>query len=126
MGLVIFINAKSGGGKGLQFTPDKAMKLYCYVDADFAGLWNYESDQDLVCVKSRTGYVITLGNCPVVWLSKLQMDIALEADYIALCTLMLDLHSLQKLLKAIGNKLKLEFVKLALIHSMTLKIIMVF
>ena len=26
----------------------------CYVDADFAGLWNVEPDQDSVCVKFRT------------------------------------------------------------------------
>ena len=59
--------------------------LYC--DADYAGLWTYEDDQDPVCVCSRTGYVMTLAGCPVHWSSKLQTEIAtstLEAEYIAL------------------------------------------
>jgi hypothetical protein len=31
---------------GLTFKPSNELQLDCYVDADFAGLWNYESDQD--------------------------------------------------------------------------------
>ena len=64
--------------KGLEFKPSPKMELDLYVDADFAGLWNVENDQDPVCVKSRTGYVITYGSCPVVWVSKLQTEIALS------------------------------------------------
>ena len=59
----------------------------CYVDADFCGLYGYEDPQDPVSVKSRTGYVFTLGGNPVHWASKLQPTIALstvEAEYIAL------------------------------------------
>jgi histone deacetylase 1/2 len=107
-------------GKGLEFTPTKKMELDCYVDADFAGLWKHESDQDPVCVKSRTGYVITLGGCPVIWVSKLQTEIALstlEAEYIALSSSMRDLVPMRRLLFEIGEKLKLDFVKPAMIHS---------
>ena len=56
---------KGVGDKGLTFGKSDSLDLNLYVDADFAGLWNYENDQDPVCVKSRTGYVITLGNSPV-------------------------------------------------------------
>jgi hypothetical protein len=63
---------------GLTFKPSNDLQLDCYVDPDFAGLWNYESDQDLVCVKSRTGYVMTLGGFPIQWNSKLQTEIALS------------------------------------------------
>jgi hypothetical protein len=107
-------------GKGLEFTPSKAMELDLYVDADFAGLWNYEPDQDPVCVKSRTGYVITLGGCPVIWVSKLQTEIALstlEAEYIALSTAMRDLLPMRRVLTEIGTQLKLDFMKPAMIHS---------
>ena len=72
------------------------------MDADFDGLWRHEDDQDPVCVKSRTGYVITLGGCPVVWTSKLQELIALstlEAEYIALSTSMRELIPLHRLVK---------------------------
>ncbi len=78
-------------GEGLEFTPTKAIEMDLYLDADFAGLWSYEHDQDPVCVKSRTGFVITLGTCPVMWVSKLQTEIALstlEAEYIVLSTVM--------------------------------------
>ena len=80
--------------QGVEFNPTKAMELDCYVDADFAGLWNHEDDQDSVCVKSRTGYVITLGGCLVLWVSKLQTEIALltlECEYIAFLQVMQDL-----------------------------------
>ena len=81
-------------GEGLEFTPTKAMELDLCVDEDFAGLWSYEHDQDPVCVKSRTGFVITLGTCPVMWVSKLQTEIApitLEAKCIMLSMAMQDL-----------------------------------
>ena len=48
-------------GQGLVFDLNSDMKLDCYVDAYFSGLWKHEDDQDLVCVKSRTGCVINLG-----------------------------------------------------------------
>jgi len=106
--------------KGLTFKPDKKMKLDCYVDADFAGLWNYEDDQDPVCVKSRTGYVFTLGGCPLTWSSKLQGLVAcstLEAEYIALSQAMRELLPMQELLQEIGDKLGLDFASPAIMHS---------
>ena len=106
--------------KGLEFTLTKEMELDLYVDADFAGLWNYESDQDPICVKSRTGFVITLGGCPVTWVSKLQTEITLstlEAEYIALSTAMRDLVPMRRILKEIGAKLNLNFMKPAMVHS---------
>jgi hypothetical protein len=104
----------------MTFKPDTQMQLNCYVDADFAGLWNVEDDQDPVCVKSRTGYVLTLGNCPLLWVSKLQSEIALsttEAEYIALSQAMRDLIPMRSLLQEIGTKLNLDFAKPALVYS---------
>ena len=77
--------------QGLQFTVSEDFNLDLYVDADFAGLWTCEDDQDPVCVKSRTGHVVTLGGCPISFASKLQTEIAtstLEAECIALATAM--------------------------------------
>ena len=56
---------------GLTFRRDPIFRLECYGDADFAGLWKQEDDQDPVCVKSRTGYVMMLNSNPVYWVSKL-------------------------------------------------------
>ena len=36
--------------KGLLLHPSSTFILDCYIDADFAGLWGYEDDQDPVCV----------------------------------------------------------------------------
>ena len=48
-------------GQGLTFDYNIDMNLDCYVHEYFAGIWKHEYDQDPVCVKSRTGYIITLG-----------------------------------------------------------------
>ena len=80
--------------KGLIFTPTDELVVDCYVDADFAGLWKSEDDQDPVCVKSRTGYVLEFAGCPLTWTSKLQTEIALstmESEYIALSQAMREL-----------------------------------
>jgi hypothetical protein len=80
--------------KGLILSPSETLHIDCYPDSDFAGLWKYEDSQDPHCVRSRTGYVITLANCPILWSSKLQTEIALstmEAEYVALSTSCKDL-----------------------------------
>ena len=84
------------------------------MDADFAGLWGYEDKQDPVCVWSRTGYVVTFGGCPVLWVSKLQTEIALsttEAEYIALSQAMRDLLPTKRILEEIGKSLGVELGK---------------
>lgn len=86
---------------GLTFDKPEGYVLDCYVDADFAGLWKQEDDQDPVCVRSRTGYVMTLAGCPVHWVSKLQTEVALstlEAEYIALSQAMRDLVPMRRFL----------------------------
>ena len=79
---------------GLILSPSETLHIDCYPDSDFAGLWKYEDSHDPHCVRSRTGYVITLANCPILWSSKLQTEIALstmEAEYVALSTSCKDL-----------------------------------
>jgi len=70
------------------------MAIDCYVDSDFAGLWNQEDEQDPVSTRSRTGYFLTFGGCPLLWGSRLQTETALstmEAEYIALSQAMREL-----------------------------------
>jgi hypothetical protein len=73
---------------GLYFKPDSSKGFYCYADADFLGEWNKEFDEiDPSTAKSRSGWFILHANCPVIWCSKLQSQVALstmEAEYIAL------------------------------------------
>ena len=62
-------------------------KIECYVGADFTGIRNLENNKDPVSSISRTGFVIFVGNFPVIWQSKLQGETALsttEAEIVAL------------------------------------------
>ncbi len=69
---------KGSFDKGLILTPSKTLKIDCYPDADFAGLWTKEDKQDPHCICSCMGYVISLVDCPILWKSKLQTEIALS------------------------------------------------
>jgi hypothetical protein len=106
--------------KGLILKPSDCLTLDCYVDADFAGLYGVKGDQDPVCVKSRTGYCLTLANCPLIWVSKLHTEIALsttEAEYIALSQLLRDLIPMRRLFTAVSEGLRLQANPTAIVHS---------
>ena len=95
---------KGTNTQGMSFCPNNDYQVDCYVDADFAGLYGSEHDQDPICVKSRTGYLITFMGCPLLWVSKLQTQIALstmEAEYIALSQSMRDLIPIRETIKEI-------------------------
>jgi len=94
---------------GLILKPTQEIAVDCYVDADFAGLWGSENNQDPICVKSRTGYVIEFAGCPVQWVSKLQTEIALstmEAEYIALSQAMRDVIPMRQLVQELTEFFK--------------------
>ena len=48
------------------------------MDADFAGNWDKSDAGNPENVLSRTGYIIFIYGCPVIWSSKLQTEIALS------------------------------------------------
>ena len=90
--------------KGMTLKPTKSLAIDCYVDADFAGLWNVEDEQNPLSVKSRTGFLITFMGCPLHWVSKLQSQIALstmESEYIALSQAMREIIGFRETLKEI-------------------------
>lgn len=73
--------------KGMILHPDQQHRLTAYVDADFAGTWHRDYAHLRESALSRTGFIICYANCPILWTSKLQTEIALstcEAEYIAL------------------------------------------
>ena len=72
---------------GIKFTPDKSMSLDVHVDASFAGDYNTAWSHEPTSVMSRTGYIINYANCPIIWCSRLQTEIALsstESEYAGL------------------------------------------
>jgi hypothetical protein len=86
--------------------------LDCFVDADFAGLWTEDSSSEVTSVQSRTGYVILFADCPVLWVSKLQTEVApstIEAKYIVLSQAMQDLIPMKALLTELTTLTCLTF-----------------
>jgi hypothetical protein len=91
---------------GLILQPGNAMNVDCWVDADFCGLYGTEDVHDPTSVKSRTGYIITVANCPVIWVSKLQTEIALstvESEFTALSQSMRSLIPLRRIMEEINT-----------------------
>ena len=96
---------------GIVFHPDKKKSIDTYVDASFAGEWNTEWSDEPSSVMSRTGYVICYANCPVIWSSKLQTEIALsttEAEYIALSQSLRDVIPLIALLEELQQSITFD------------------
>ena len=85
------------------------LRVDCYVDADFSGLFGRDPSSESSSAKSRTGFIIQIGGFPVVWLSKLQSCISLsttEAEYAALSHVMRIIGPMRKLLLEILNVIK--------------------
>jgi hypothetical protein len=74
--------------KGIIPSPDVTKSFEVHVDCDFAGNWIKEDAMaDPSTAKSRTGYIISYGGCPVIWASKLQTEVILsstKSEYVGL------------------------------------------
>ena len=80
----------------------------CYADTNFEGLWGYENPKDPICDKSRTGFVVTFDNFPQLWVSKLQIYIAisiLHCEYVILSHSVRSLLPLKSLIKEVMKKM---------------------
>jgi hypothetical protein len=101
--------------KGLILNP-RSHSFDCFVDADFVGNWDrVNADVDPSTAKSRTGYVLMYGGCPMVWASKLQREVALsttEAEYNALSESLRDVINLMQLLDETKVNLKWDTAQL--------------
>jgi len=92
---------------GLIIDPDLSKGFECYVDADWAGNWNKNFPDVPYNVYSRTGYVISYSDCPIVWASNMQTLIALStngAELIALSTTLHEVIHLMNLVKELSEQ----------------------
>ena len=99
--------------QGMMMKPMKttSFRMDVYVDSDFLGLYGQEPRTDPDNVRSRTGYVILLNECPVIWKSTLQEGISLStmmAEYYALSTAMREVLPLRDLVRVVANGCGLE------------------
>jgi Reverse transcriptase (RNA-dependent DNA polymerase) len=88
--------------KGILCTPNDE-GLLCYADAGFAGDWNADiAEEDPSTARSRSGFLITYAGCPLIWCSKLQIEIALsttESEYISLSSALREVIPLRRLIE---------------------------
>ena len=113
--------------KGIILKPDPVkneLKMDIYVDAAFASGWGTKLGTNPDSVKSRTGYVILIAGCPVVWCSKLQDCIAcstMESEYtalsLALCAAIPLLELMRSICKALLHQNPQKLTIRATIHE---------
>jgi hypothetical protein len=94
----------------LQADPNKSFEVH--VDCDFAGnSVKEDAMNDPSTAKSRTGYVISYGGCPVTWASRLQTELVLsstESEHVGLSEslrVVFVMMSLLKEMKLFGIKI---------------------
>ncbi len=81
------------------------LKIDAYPDANFAGMYGYERYDNPSCVKSWTGYVINIANCPMMWQSELQTEMAfstLEAEIVAISHCTCELIPIMQMVEFLG------------------------
>ena len=105
------------------FNPSKKLLLDCYADEDFSGLWGHENPQGPICASSRTGFVVTFSNCPLLWVSKVQTEISLStlhSEYVALSHSVRPLLPLESLIKEVIDNLGIDSENLKFVSSCTI------
>ena len=110
---------KATRDKGMVLKPTGQLKVDAYPDANFAGLYGYEKPNDPACAKSRTGFLITVSDCPMVWVSKLQTETAMstmEAEIIALSHCCRELFPVVDIVKEVGDVVGLPTKDLISMH----------
>jgi hypothetical protein len=93
---------------GLKLKPDPKKGFECHCDTTFSGNWNKAfTPVDPSTAKSRSGWIIFYGGCPVSWASKLQSQVALfttEAEYITMPQSLRDVISVMNLLQGMREQ----------------------
>lgn len=70
-------------------------------------------------MKSRSGYVVTALDCPLIWGSKLQTETALstmEAEYVSLLMCMKELIPLVRLVKGVAGVVGIDAEEVSWMH----------
>jgi hypothetical protein len=104
---------------GIIFRPTQH-SFEVWADADFCGLWDkHTAIDDPTTAKSRTGYVVKYGGCPIIWASQLQTEIAqstTEAEYIALSTALRQTIPLMRLVSELQTIMNLPMDIIPKVH----------
>ena len=99
--------------RGTIFKPpnrSEPLQVNLWADADFAGAWTLDEQRDPDTARSRTGYIVTLNDLPLIWSSRLQTEISTstaEAEYSSLASGMRALIPLRHIFKEIATTFKI-------------------
>ncbi|KAL7481129.1 hypothetical protein ACHAW6_006810 [Cyclotella cf. meneghiniana] len=92
---------------GLHFNLDASKSIYCYAVTDYIGEWNKDfAELDPSTAKPRSGWFILYANCPVIWCSRLQPQVALstmKAEFITLSQALCDVIPIMALLEEMSG-----------------------
>ena len=105
---------------GLVLITSKKLVVDCYADADFARLWGHKNYQGRLCAKNRYRFVVISPNFPMLWVSKLQREIALStlySEYVVLSHSIIALLPLKSLIKEVIDNLGIDSEKLKFVSS---------
>jgi len=87
-----------------------ALDVEGYSDADFCGLFGYDPSHLISSAQSRSGYIIKVAGCPLVWKSQLMQSVCLstaESEYYSLSLLMRALIPIRALLHEMISMLQI-------------------
>jgi hypothetical protein len=104
---------KGTADKGMLVRPNGTLSLDNYCDADFAGLYGSEHQDCPDSARSRIGFIIFLGDCPLIWKSQLCTEITtstLHSEYVALSTSLRIQLVLKRMLEEAMGVLQLDHV----------------
>jgi hypothetical protein len=96
--------------KGLIVKPTGSLNIKVWCDADYAGLHRSEPDASPDSAKSRLGFIITVGDVPLVWKSQLIHEICLSttmSEYASLTTAICTLVPIHRMLNHLLEHLQL-------------------
>ncbi|KAL7481690.1 hypothetical protein ACHAW6_011130 [Cyclotella cf. meneghiniana] len=101
------------------FKPCELLKVDAYPDVNFDGLYRHEKTLDPACAKSHTGFLISVSDCLMVWVSKLQTETALsmmEVEIITLANCCYELFPVMDIVSEVGNVVGLATEDMVLMH----------
>ena len=97
--------------QGTILRPSGGLLFELFVDADFCSLHGVEDSRNPISAKSRTGYIIYLAGCALLWKSQLQTHVSLstlEAEYSALSYALKALLPLKRMLVELVEALDID------------------
>ena len=81
------------------------------IDTDFVGSCTLADSLDIKSALSRMGHVVKVKNCPMCWIGKMQIEVALsttEAKHVAISQSTRDLIPIQKLVQYLNAFIKVN------------------